>query len=72
MDPWKESAAWHECRDALRKWAELEGKSAAMREDLYRSGKTPLQPPPHTLVSLGISARLVAWAIEAWRMFRSG
>ena len=36
MDPWKESAAWEECRDAVRQWAKLEGKSAQMAEDLVR------------------------------------
>jgi hypothetical protein len=72
MDAWKEYAAWHEGRNVRREWAELEGKSATTREDLYRSFIYPHKSKPKPLKLLSTSAHVVAFAVEAWRMFRSG
>ena len=71
MDPWKEYAALQECRDAVCQWAELEGKSTQMAEDLVRehSQWTDLGIGTHAL--LAACARFAAWAIETlWHVTR--
>jgi hypothetical protein len=66
MDPWKESAALQECRDAVRQWAELEGKSAQMAEDLVRDQTQRAGRSVGTHMLLGAGVRLFAWFVETW------
>jgi hypothetical protein len=66
MDPWKEYAAREECRDVVRRWAELEGKSPQMIDHLIR---TALKPPSDSLdrsLALVTGLRLTAWIVETW------
>jgi hypothetical protein len=69
MDPWKESAAWQECREVVRQWAELEGKSPQMTEDFVRdfAEKTAQKIEKPLLLAAGV--RAAAWAIQAWWHF---
>ena len=66
MDPWKESAAWEECRDAVRQWAEWEGKSPQMAEDLVREYSQWTGRSVGTPLLLGAGVRLFAWFVETW------
>jgi hypothetical protein len=66
MDPWKESAAWQECREVVRQWAELEGTSPQMTEDLVRDFA---EQTAHTIdkpLLLAAGVRAAAWAIQTW------
>lgn len=65
MDPWKEYAAWEECRDAVRQWAELEGKSPQMSEDLVREAHRATQSVDAPFV-LAAGVRFAAWVLETW------
>jgi hypothetical protein len=51
--------------DALRRWAEMEGKSPTMRDDLYRSARAsrPIQRIP--IVVLATSGKLIAAFVHA-------
>jgi hypothetical protein len=66
MDPWKEYAAREECRDAVRDWAALEGKTPAMADDLLRRYAEQASHSIDTPLAVVEGARLVAWAIETW------
>jgi hypothetical protein len=66
MDPWKESAAWEECRDAVRQLAELEGKSAQMTEDLVRDRTQRAGRSVDAPMLFGAGVRLFAWLLETW------
>jgi hypothetical protein len=72
MDPWKELSAWETGRDSLRKWAALEGKSAAMSDHLVQGqvAREPLSDRPLKL--LNRSAHVGVWIAEIWRLFRRG
>jgi hypothetical protein len=66
MDPWKELAAREECRDAIRAWAELEGKSPLMVEDLTQR-YTPLPPRKFEWrLAFGFGVKLLVWLYESW------
>jgi hypothetical protein len=71
MDPWKENAAWQECRDAVRAWAALEGKSATMREDLYRSAVCKLAANPRFLPLIAVLVDVGMMALDVLRVLRS-
>jgi hypothetical protein len=68
MEPWQCIA---ERNDAIRKWAELEGKSPQMSDDLYRGYAEPAEEPQDRPPAVGLWARLAAWALEVWRTARS-
>ena len=55
----------------IRTWAQLEGKSPTMSEDLYRRSVRPLRRERNALAAVYSVAHAMAWAFEAWRMFRS-
>ena len=70
MDPWKEYAAWQDGRDVVRRWAELEGKSPAMSEDLLH-GYSPRRGRKLLFAAASIIAHVGGSLAELWRMFRS-
>jgi hypothetical protein len=65
MDAWEPYAVREHCRDAVRAWAELEGKSPQMAEDLLRQRTEPIRRP-RNWAGLALSVKLLAWAAEAW------
>ena len=71
MDPWKEYAAWQDGRDVVRRWAELEGKSPAMSEDLLR-GRSPRRGPKLFIAAVSVISHVGSSLAEIWRMLRSG
>lgn len=54
------------CRDAVRAWAELEGKSSPMADDLARRYAPPAANSYDWRLAIGFGLRLAAWAVEAW------
>ena len=66
MDPWKEYAALEECRDAVRQWAELEGKSRQMIDDLALNYAERPARSLSTPVLIATSVRVAAWAAQTW------
>ena len=66
MDPWKECAALEECRDAVRRWAVLEGKSQQMIEDLTLSHVEPSTRSLGTTLLIATGVRAAAWAVQTW------
>jgi hypothetical protein len=70
MDPWKEYAAWQDGRDVVRQWAELEGKSPTMVEELLRS-YSPRRGRRLLFAAVSFIAHVGASLAELWRMFRS-
>jgi hypothetical protein len=66
MDPWKEFAAWVECRDAVRTWAELEAKSPQMADDLVQQYAEPTVRPRNWRLGLAFAIRFAAWIVESW------
>jgi hypothetical protein len=71
MFPWHPESPRARSHDVVRRWADLEGKSETMREDLYRDNA--LRPMPSVKLQVGISVlgELVLAAIEAWWHVRS-
>jgi hypothetical protein len=66
MDPWRESAVWHEYRDAVRASAAIEAKNPLIAE---QPNATDAAPSGGLLdVALAISAvtRVVATVFEIW------
>jgi hypothetical protein len=52
--------------DPLRKWADMEGKSPTMSEDLYLS-QAPRKPSSLNIVAFfAASTKLVAGIVHAW------
>jgi hypothetical protein len=72
MDPWKEQAVWQAGRDKVRRWAKLEGKSAAMSDDLYQGQVARELRSRRPLKSLNRIAHFGVWIVEVLRLFRSG
>ena len=66
MDPWKEYAAYEERRDAVRVWADLEGKSPQMADDLARRYAPSAPTPRNWPLSIGMGVKLAAWFVECW------
>jgi hypothetical protein len=66
MDPWKELAARAECRDAVRKWAELEGKSPLMTEHLLQTCSAPSSGVLDKSIAIATGLRLTTWLLETW------
>ena len=65
MDAWQCIA---ERNDAIRRWAELEGKSALMTDELYRRRIATLDRHVYWPVTAGLLLRLAAWVAEiCWR-----
>ena len=70
--------AWHPnpprtvSHDAVRRWAELEGKSETMSEDLYREHTLRPMPSVKSRVRISVLGEFVVVAIEAWWHVRSG
>lgn len=52
--------------DPLRKWADMEGKSPTMSEDLYRRHVANRPPRRNALALLVMSGKLIAAAVHAW------
>ena len=71
MFPWHPNPPRARGHDAVRHWADLEGKSESMRADLYR--EHALQPilSVKSRVWIGVLGELILAAIEAWWHVRS-
>ena len=52
--------------DAVRKWAELEGKSATTRDDLYRAQFTSERPIKVRSALIFAAAEALAGALHIW------
>ena len=67
MDHWDSNSKLRAPRtDPLRNWADLEGKSPTMSEDLYREN-TPSAPTPlGALISIATGMKLVTGIVHAW------
>ena len=71
MDPWKELAARAECRDVVRKWAEIEGKSPQMTEHLLRTAAKPAAGVLDRSIAIATGLRLTTWVLETlWYVMR--
>jgi hypothetical protein len=57
-------------RDEIRAWAESEGKSATMRDDLYRRRQSQ-QGCGLSIAALFAIAEMIVTFVEAWRCFSS-
>jgi hypothetical protein len=66
MDPWKEYAAREECRDVVRQWAELEGKSPQMSDDLVKRYAKQVAGSLDKSLAITAGVRAIAWAIHMW------
>ncbi len=66
MDAWTPYAVREHCRDAVRAWAELEGKSPQMADDLIRRYNSPAAKCYDWRLVLGFGVRLAAWVFETW------
>jgi hypothetical protein len=66
MDAWEPFAVREHCRDAVRAWAELEGKSPQMADDLVRTYSPTARRPFDWRLALGFGVRIAVWAYEAW------
>lgn len=65
---------WHciaERNDVIRRWAELEGKSAQMRAERYQQ-KVPATEKPSGRRSFAAALHLVCWLVELWWKWHSG
>jgi hypothetical protein len=67
MDPWKELAAREECRDAARRWAELERKRMLMSSESSSRSEDERKTCCDALFVFSFAAKLIAWAAEIWR-----
>ena len=65
MDAWEPYAVREHCRDAVLAWAELEGKSPEMVDDLIQEFR-PAANRPRDWTGLALGIKLLAWAAEAW------
>ena len=67
MDHWDSLTTLRAPRiDVVRKWADMEGKSPTMREDLYQSRVQPGAPPRNVLTLLVTSVKIVTAMVHAW------
>jgi hypothetical protein len=66
MDSWHPIAVRAEQPDAAQRWAQLEGKSPAMREELAQR-YAPRRPTRHRgLSNAALYFELIAVALKAW------
>jgi hypothetical protein len=73
MDGWHSHGACRPRPDLVREWADLEGKSSAMRHDLYRRHALRRNPRSHrsVLAALHLLAEVAAWLHHAWSLIGS-
>jgi len=57
--------------DAVRQWAELEGKSDTMSDDLYRQHAEPQLPSTVKQPRIALITELVIATVNAWWHIRS-
>jgi hypothetical protein len=65
MDCWHPIAVRAEQPDAVQRWAQLEGKSPVMREELAQR-YAPQKPSRQRLSNATIFIELIAVALKAW------
>ena len=66
MVPWHSHLVRAERTDAVRQWADLEGKSATTRDDLYQQYVEQPALNQTTPVRGFLLAELIAATLEAW------
>jgi hypothetical protein len=67
VEPWEATINLRAKKpDALRQWADMEGKSPTMRDDLYRRHAARRLPRRSSLVLLATSGKLIAAFVHAW------
>lgn len=59
-------------RDAVRRWAQIEGKSPSMCADLFMRHERPGKPATKWLMKVWPIAKQLASVAEIWREFQSG
>jgi hypothetical protein len=70
MDAWEPYAVREHCCDAVRYWAELEGKSPEMTAELIQQRTASSGRKLH-LATGALALKLLAWAAEAlWQITR--
>jgi hypothetical protein len=52
--------------DRLREWADMEGKSPTMRDDLYRRHALARQSRSFATAPVAISVKFIATVVHAW------
>lgn len=57
--------------DLVRRWADLEGKSTTMRDDLYRQYARHRTAGGNTRQFIGILGELIVTALDAWWLIDS-
>jgi hypothetical protein len=71
MFPWQLLSPRADCDDEIRRWADLEGKSATMRDDLYREHAPQPTLDRKPKARIGVLGELVIVVLEAWWHIRS-
>jgi hypothetical protein len=66
MDAWVPYAVREHCRDAVRNWAELEGKSPQMTEHLIETTAKAADGGLSASFIIAAGARLAAGLLETW------
>jgi hypothetical protein len=70
MDVWEPYAVREHCRDAVRAWAELEGKSPEMTDDLSQRYSLPTTPTSDLSMLAAVVIRLTSWLLQVYSYFR--
>lgn len=71
MEYWHPNIARADQQSVIRTWARLEGKSAAMSDDLFRRHVRPRECGRNSLVAIGLCTKLAAAMYNAWPPFDS-
>jgi hypothetical protein len=66
MDAWVPYAVREHCRDAVRNWAELEGKSPQMTEHLIETSAKASDARLGASFLVAAGFRLATWMLETW------
>ncbi len=68
MDGWHSHDVHRRQPDAVRRWADLEGKSPTMRHDLYARYAPPRPSRRRALSIASLAAEAAAWLHAAWSL----
>jgi hypothetical protein len=68
MDAWNYYRVRNDRHDAIRRWAELEGKSPTMSADLLLRHRVPCGGRRNAWEIIGALAKLIVCALDVWRV----
>jgi hypothetical protein len=71
MNCWHPTPARSDEPDSVRRWAELEGKSATMQDELYQSQAPQPGKLPNPTGFICILGKLIAAIVESWSHIHS-